>query len=162
MPQVNIKLDKETKDDWEEYIENEGDINTKSGLIRLAVSKYISDTGGGNGVNEEMVNQIKEGQQDIKEDIEDLREKTRIIKTEVLRDKERIRRVSYEVLQLLPRRKPKDQGTMENMVSFDNIVSRVDYAEETVRKAANLLLEEVDEVDRVDEQGEEYYYRGRV
>jgi hypothetical protein len=72
--QVNLQIDEDQKEDWEEYIEESGRYNSLSGLIRGAVEAEISGEGAAENVTSPaMENDI----QTMMEDIERVRKDVR-------------------------------------------------------------------------------------
>jgi hypothetical protein len=178
MVQVNVKVDKETKKEWEDYIESESDVNTKSGLIRLAVAQYIYDSDSGGSLDDEILNEMKEGQEDIRKEINALRDKLEVIRNEVVRESEEMRDIAYDVLEHIPTTRKKGKLPAEivddkegksiaeyfadrpkPVKTISELSSETQYDERNVSKAVNMLIEEVDGVRKTVYNGKEVVYR---
>jgi hypothetical protein len=172
MPQINLEVNEQTKKEWEDYISKESEVNTKSALIRLAVSKYISDSSSSGDI-EEIIDDLREENKKLKSELEQVHNKVRVIDDEVRRDQDTRSNIADEILAEIHLIKSRDNhpaelisdsedGSLsdyrEYLYTVDDVKGATDYEKSVCRKVLEYLAEE-DIIYHLRYKGTDYYYR---
>jgi predicted transcriptional regulator len=182
MGQVNVKLSESTEDEWEEYIGESNEVASKSALVRVAVSEYIKENVGGSSgeISEQYLEKWGDTQDEILEKVQKVDNRTRDILKEVEEEKDELRDIAYQLLEYIPDKidiekvssgvpilgDEFDSGDpineyhiSEYVISIEEISSEVEYGKRTIKKALEVLEEDIGGIKSTEYNEKTYYYR---
>lgn len=81
--QINLRVDSELKDEWKEYIEETGEFQTLTDLIRTAVIRHINGTNQGDVSVDVDTDEIEQSLNRLETAVDDLSDDVDIVKREV-------------------------------------------------------------------------------
>ena len=107
--QVNIKLARDTLDDWDEYIEEESDFTTRSEFVRFAVNREVSrQQEAEQGTDEEsqaLLREIRDSVSELNNRMNSVEKQVDTLQSAVRKDPQ-TEELANEVFSLLPDEKP--------------------------------------------------------
>ena len=174
---VNLLIDSDLKDDWENHVEESDNYTSLSGMIRTAVSNDMSGTQvGSSGADNEMkeaVYDLVDGIQKIESRFDDVDDRLKAVESAMSEPSEQIKDLMGSVYEVLPTETEllKDQqaafGDEEPVVVDDivqtgrvqDIAEHLDEQSYQVRRAIQQLQEEISMVQSQPIDGEERFYR---
>lgn len=114
--QVNIKLARDTLDEWDEYIEEESDFATRSEFVRFAVNREVSNqqeaTQGTDEESQALLREIRDSVVDLNDRMNSVEKQVDTLQSAVRKDPE-TEDLANEVFSLLPDEKPGTQAWRE-------------------------------------------------
>ena len=107
--QVNIKLARDTLDEWDEYIEEESDFTTRSEFVRFAVNREVSNqqeaTQGTDEESQALLREIRDSVVDLNDRMNSVEKQVDTLQSAVRKDPQ-TEDLANEVFSLLPDEKP--------------------------------------------------------
>mgnify|MGYP000076636875 CR=1 FL=1 len=114
--QVNIKLARDTLDEWDEYIEEESDFTTRSEFVRFAVNREVSNqqeaTQGTDEESQSLLREIRDSVVDLNDRMNSVEKQVDTLQSAVRKDPQ-TEELANEVFSLLPDEKPGTQAWRE-------------------------------------------------
>jgi len=114
--QVNIKLARDTLDEWDEYIEEESDFTTRSEFVRFAVNREVSNqqeaTQGTDEESQALLREIRDSVVDLNDRMNSVEKQVDTLQSAVRKDPQ-TEELANEVFSLLPDEKPGTQAWRE-------------------------------------------------
>jgi peptidoglycan hydrolase CwlO-like protein len=167
MEQINLKVREETKQEWNDYVDENDEFTGLSGLIRMSVHEYISNdrqaraSTQAQAGTEEIKEEIQKTKEEIEDELDDIHLRILDIQTKIEKDREELREISNKILDNIPGKvATEDEGLItKNGISKEQLVQETGYDERTIGKAAEILREEVSNLKTKEIGGELYYYR---
>jgi len=114
--QVNIKLARDTLDEWDEYIEEESDFTTRSEFVRFAVNREVSNqqeaTQRADEESQALLREIRDSVVDLNDRMNSVEKQVDTLQSAVRKDPQ-TEELANEVFSLLPDEKPGTQSWRE-------------------------------------------------
>lgn len=125
--QVNVKIDSERKDRWEDYKDQSMEVSSMSDLVRLSVEKELSGLEGGSGDNSDnaQLGEIASTLKDIQSDIGQLDKRLSRVETSTQENPE-LDKLANEVFPLLPDEEPGTRAWEEQLTDFQDELEAIE------------------------------------
>jgi hypothetical protein len=151
--QKNLKLEQETFDEWERYVEDSLEFSNMTQLIRVAVYQYMNDSGGSVDLEGLDFDEIDELSDEVNEVREEMRNLSNRIDTIVSKEEETIENAAQDILKVV-------EG--EEFIQAGEVINEVDYDDFfLVRDTLEFLVDNVSFVQKEQKGLNVVYYDSR-
>lgn len=159
MPQINLRVNQGTKSNWEEYVEESPEVNSISGLIRLAVTNEIEGREPettvieAEGPGNKRVEELEEQFNTLRNGLEDVTDQLSLL-AENVDSQPSHSNLKGEIYSAIPKGE-------NNAVTFEELVDRLGdpITKTDVSVWLDKLEEDSNQVYSIETQDGEKYYR---
>jgi hypothetical protein len=123
MPQINLRVTEETKTEWENYVDNNSEVNSVSALIRLSVKNEIEGRESepsvveSDGVSGERIEEIEQQYNTLRNGFEDLSNQMNLIAGQ-LKEQPSSSNSKAEIYSAIPKGK-------QNAITFEELAGKL-------------------------------------
>jgi hypothetical protein len=123
MPQINLRVTEETKEDWQQYVDENSEVNSVSALIRLSVKNEIEGREAeptvveSDNVSGERIEEIEQQYNTLRNGIEDLSNQMNLIAGQ-LEEKPNSSNAKAEVYSAIPKGE-------DNAITFEGLQNKL-------------------------------------
>jgi Arc/MetJ-type ribon-helix-helix transcriptional regulator len=164
-PLVNLRVNREQKEKWEDYVDGSDLYSSLSDLIRKAVEKEISRDSEESPTGGVMVDEVQTELSSLSEDIEQLQKDVSWLRSREEHDVEELAHKLFSTIEPVKAtgddESAKQMGTIagSNPHTVDALASRLDTTPARVEEALDFLKEQHMPIVRFDIDGETHWFK---